>query len=504
MSALTNWTNSGRGNVALYLPMKDADTAGVNEAGTGDFTGNGVLDTAQRGANQWNCVASEFDGVDDYLSSVNIGAVDSQSAIFSFTIKHDDSKGDPSIFTMAGSYLRSISIDRGQKKLRVNLSSSSFRLSINLNPNFDASVQLYVDSINQSNCLAIVNGKTQLITWDAFAPSTIDFTHASYWIGRGEYDYLSGAVGEFYFDLPPAYIDLATDNPFWNSTLNKPKPVRQVLEETGNTPLIAMPISADNPTLNLGTGGNFTLNGGGLTGARGASEYIARGAYQDLNTISGSNLKRTSISGLTASESAFSLVFCASPKDTATTSYEALFAIGDRYETSALRQFVVTAEGTENLRLWVDTGVVTGQVVDAFINKSFVILINYDGANIRCEVVGDSFSGSFTTALTKTFDMTKPFWFFGFENTQNYSGSLQSCYFINQNIDFSQEANRNLFVDQLGYPKDLSKQIADGLIPQPLFYLPFDDPDDLGKDASGNDNHFVINGTVTQGSDFSL
>lgn len=70
---------------------------------------------------------------------------------------------------------------------------------------------------------------------------------------------------------------------------NKPKPVRQVLEETGNTPLIAMPISADNPILNLGTGGNFTLNGGGLVGARGASEHIARGlAVDGTNYLTGS------------------------------------------------------------------------------------------------------------------------------------------------------------------------------------------------------------------------
>lgn len=86
----------------------------------------------------------------------------------------------------------------------------------------------------------------------------------------------AGEVGELYFDT--TYIDLSTDNPFWDSDANRPKPVRQVLDETSATPLIAMPISADNPGLNLGTGGNFTVNSGPFVGARGASEYWSRSA----------------------------------------------------------------------------------------------------------------------------------------------------------------------------------------------------------------------------------
>ena len=54
-------------NPSIYLPMTDAATAHVNEGTGGDFTVNGVLDTAGRGANQFNCSASALTSA-DYLS----------------------------------------------------------------------------------------------------------------------------------------------------------------------------------------------------------------------------------------------------------------------------------------------------------------------------------------------------------------------------------------------------------------------------------------------------
>ena len=58
----------------IYLPMTDADTAGTNAGTGGDFTVTGTVDTAARGPNQNNCVASEFDGVDDYLNNYTFNA----------------------------------------------------------------------------------------------------------------------------------------------------------------------------------------------------------------------------------------------------------------------------------------------------------------------------------------------------------------------------------------------------------------------------------------------
>ncbi len=89
------------------------------------------------------------------------------------------------------------------------------------------------------------------------------------------------------------------------------------------------------------------------------------------------------------------------------------------------------------------------------------------------------------------------------EVLQDWDGQIAEFYFTDQHIDFSQESNRNLFVNQLGYVRSLDEPIAQGLIPEPLIYLKFDDPNNLGKN-SGTGGDFVVNGSVTQGSDFTL
>jgi hypothetical protein len=54
-------------------------------------------------------------------------------------------------------------------------------------------------------------------------------------------------------------------------------------------------------------------------------------------------------------------------------------------------------------------------------------------------------------------------------------GKIGFLYFTTAYTDFSQESIRNLYVDQLGFPKDLAKQIEDGLIPNPPLYLEFEE-----------------------------
>ena len=60
-----------------------------------------------------------------------------------------------------------------------------------------------------------------------------------------------------------------------------------------------------------------------------------------------------------------------------------------------------------------------------------------------------------------------------------------------------------MFVNQLGYPRDLTPLIADATIPTPLIYLPFDDTANLGKN-NGTGGDFTINGSISQGADFAI
>jgi len=267
----------------LYLPMKDAATAHINEGTGGDFTQNDTLDTAPRGPNQWNCVASEFDGVDDYLSgyysssgsqfttfSVNINSYDMFDSYGFGVINHRDSG------TKKGVYCY---ISYGKISFLLEDSSRNDLCKIgilNIEANTSNSINISYDGSNAS-IIIVLNGKTLYpvtdYTIDTLITGTVHFSNMSVLVGdvdTSSSGRLNGTLGELYLDT--TYIDLSTSNPFWDSDLNKPKPVRQVLEETGNTPLIAMPISADNPGLNLGSGGDFTVNGGPLVGAIGASE----------------------------------------------------------------------------------------------------------------------------------------------------------------------------------------------------------------------------------------
>ncbi|WBC28528.1 hypothetical protein TPMD03_54 [Thiohalocapsa phage LS06-2018-MD03] len=65
-------------------------------------------------------------------------------------------------------------------------------------------------------------------------------------------------------------------------------PVREVIQNTGDNPKIALPCSADNPTLNLGSTGDYGKIGS-PSGYRGGSEYISRSAIVDTsNYLTGS------------------------------------------------------------------------------------------------------------------------------------------------------------------------------------------------------------------------
>ncbi|MCP1318590.1 hypothetical protein, partial [Halomonas sp. 707B3] len=91
---------------------------------------------------------------------------------------------------------------------------------------------------------------------------------------------------------------------------------------------------------------------------------------------------------------------------------------------------------------------------------------------------------------------------YGSNSSYYINGDLSFTYFTTDYIDFSQESERLKFVDAFGYPVDIRPKIESGEIPTPLIYMPFDDPNDLGKNL-GTGGDFTVNGTVVPGSDVS-
>jgi len=476
----------------LYLPMTDADTAGDNAGTGGDFTINGTLDTAQRGPNQWNCVASECTTGDNMVNS----GVANQTAThltFSCTLKSGLTAQIIPLWTdnpSTGENIQFISV-LNTGELRVYIYDRTSAQVVNrfsadelLPAGKNVSVQVQIDSATQSGNKIIVNGVEQSVTFTTFI-SQADYDIRQPWkVGNSTTD---AFYGEVWCDT--TYIDLSTNNPFWDADANRPKSVRQVIAETGNTPLIAMPIEASNAGLNLGTGGNFTVNSGPFVGARGASEYWARSAANKVSTSVNTNFLSAALSG-TATQFTF-VLFAKHTGGTPLT--EAVTQIGGDSLTSGLNFHTNSGRAARILYQGTDL-TLSGVLVE---DVHVPVFVSWDGTNLYARSGSVVSTGTNSTVLD-----IGSFTTYIFQSHYNYDfeGEIGFYYFSTDYVDFSVEANRNMFVDQLGYPKDLTPAIEAGDIPTPLIYMKFDDPDALGTN-SGTGGDFTVNGTVVSGSD---
>lgn len=480
----------------LYLPMSDAATAHINKGTGGNFVQNGTLDTAQRGPNQWNCVASKCGSANKIFDSV-FSFPSSKQITISFTLSMDEGVTEYPI--EFGSNVLTVQY-RSTEELRISNSTKSLEWDSGENTVPTGSTVSFQVSIDTSVPTAImkINGKditttpADLTKDDLFSSTGLTFLQ-----------YFNGAMGELWID--DSFIDLDANNPFWDVVH---KPVRQVLQETGATPLVAMPISADNPILNLGTTGSFSLVGNDLTGARSASEFWARCARFDGST--GYLVGSLPVTKLTKT---LTVVFALNRG--ASTSGNELISqfIGQgsslpndiRLDTS--ERLLFTFENSSGTAIFQATGVKRSSGVDFDAEGPFdIVFLSIDLLNTNSSIfVGSNDQSSLISIETNDsipLDSTKAFAIGSSVSggINYYEGNIGLFYFSDEFIDFSQESNRNLFVDQLGYPKDLSKQIDAELIPTPLIYLPFDEQDNLGKNL-GTSGDFTVNGGVISGSD---
>lgn len=302
MSAYDNWINSGRGNVTFYFPMTDSSTAHVNSAGTGDMTPNGVIENADVGANQLQCKASEFDGVSDYVGlfgSGIVGSVASKIMTLSLVIKDKDNNSDYvlDIYKGGSSPRLRVSVNSNDSILVEGFNSSNTKILNAVTPSGsspqgrEAHISLEIDMSNSANRAFILNGVDieSSVSWFAYTDDLLDFSSTVFCrigVDRNQTAYFNGSTGEVFFNVAN-YLNIKTSNIFWNAETNKPKPLVQVLAETGLNPLIAHSMSADNLTTDL-VGNSWTVNGS-PTGARGSTEYIARGLIVDgTNYLTGS------------------------------------------------------------------------------------------------------------------------------------------------------------------------------------------------------------------------
>ena len=473
----------------VNLLLTDADTAGDNAGTGGDFTVSGVLDTAERGPNQWNCSASEFDG-SAYL--YNTSPSNTPSSCQTITISYmltGRTSGYILDFNNGSNWM--LYWER-PRQIKSNTQGGAWMW------NADASSLLFNDKSNHvtvsfdlsdsSKRHIIVNGVdvTDDVTWHNYADETIPFADFSNLrignrrIGTGPLNDGAG-LGEFYMDA--AYYDLASDNPFWDSDANRPKPVAQVIDETGTTPWMALPLRADDAGNNLGDGGDFTVSGT-LTGARGGSEFQKAGSVNTNNSNS-NYLTRGAVSASDTDK--ITLVCSVYPDSTA--SDDLIFGWGG-YDAL----YVNNTSGTLafNFRGYSATALTNALNIDEW----NTIMISVDCSTSSANV--------FINGVEKTMSSE---WFgsdFGWDSStyniigKSWDGYIGQMYVDSSYIDFSQETNRHLFIDQLGYWKDVAKAIEAGDIDDPLIFLQFNDWDDMGAN-SGTGGDFTINGSFDFG-----
>ena len=509
-------------NPIIYLPMDDPDDQGRNDGTGGNFTVNGDPSQSQRGANQYNVVASEFDGSADYLARTNLtNSSGSKTFTIACTLYVDPSiSGDDVVFSHGAGNGDVLQFNWNAGSTQFDLhgynSSGTQILDYNLNMSqikYKGRHIHFAISIDLSNATfkkISIDGVPVFGNTPIFTNDTIDFNSEDYAVGARSNIHdrkWTGQIGDFYFDT--TYIDLSTSNPFWDSDNNKPAYLGEQGEiPTGSQPLIYLPLRADDAGNNLGSGGDFTVNSGPYTGARGYSEYWARSAYfgaLDTNPF----LSKSAVTG-TWADHEFTLVVAWRK------------TVSGTYQTSLLELHEGPPSGFGILDIQINTSGVldingrlaggggildatsTGAYGDTNWHIMFLSIDLRDTSKRKVYIDENVPSMTWTTYNTgQTLPLASTYYAAIGElylNSHTRDGEIGFFYFNTHYTDFSVEDNRRLFVDALGYPVDLQANIDDGLVPNPLIYMKFDDTDALGTN-SGTGGDFTVNGTVTAGAD---
>ena len=482
-------------NPILYLPLGDPEDIGYNAGTGGNLNVNGVMARSQRGPNQDNCLMSYQETSQDYITlsqatttysaitiafttSINTGSywkaypnngADPFLDIGPTSVKLQISQFSPSYVNKGSVYVNYGGLALGGVRgvahvvITVNVTTGAYQTSINGNV--------------QTGTVSLLAGNAQWGNLRLVTPTNTP------WF-----------AGEFYLDH--VFTDLATDNPFWDSETQRPKSVRRVIDETGVTPLIALPFDASDAGKNLGTLANFSVNSGPYKGARGASEYWSK----SMNKLTWVNNSTLSVSTKT-----FSFVFAVKPPD-ATARHAINYTNGrlDLCIPSTTTERIYYAAGSTSLNITHNLSM--GSALNWFIY--FISVDMDDQSKTRWYVKPLQSGNTLTPSLTfSSFSTGNPVTFENFAvNMQSgYSNNyeMSSVYFSTSYIDFSQEAERLKFADAFGYPLDIAKQIEDGVVPTPTFYLPFDTPSNFGRNL-GSGGDFTVNGTSQyNGSDVS-
>ncbi len=504
----------------IFTALTDPDDLTLNQGTGGVWALNGVMDRSQRGVNQFNASASEFDGVSDSLTIAALSNKPPDGKLLTFSANFKSINTELTLLT-----LQAVQNSTTLPRLRIYQNSPTDTLWIliedgsgtNVNirtnlvgiPNRHYSIQAAIDSSDTNKTIVVVNGEidSSLVSNTSAGRDILYSGYNASAIGK-DFTTTEGAMsaGEVWADN--VYIDLSTENPFFDGDSQTPKYLGEMGEiPTGAQPLIYLPVRGDNAGQNLGDGGLYTVNGGPLVGARGLSEYWARSSSFDALSES---LRRIGAFSGTGARSVATLMF--SFARDATSGTRTLF-VQTNTAVTQFRGFQITTVGTTlDIELYNNSNV---KILDVSQASAFTsagewvnVMLWFDLSNAsnRGMVINNAVkTPSWTTYTNDTFDISTSDQntYLGVQQlgSSQFDGDIGNFIWWDQYIDLSAEADRLKYFDGLGNPIDIQPAIDSGDIQQPMLYLRMDDTGDLGLDSSANSNNFTMEGTVSAGAD---
>ena len=497
-------------NPILYLPMSDPTTVGTNSGTGGNFTLTGTVARSGRGPNQYNAPYSDLDGSADYLSRTTAptGIADSKTFTFSFCVQPDavttanrdviafgQDSANPAFFVRMTS--------GGELEIQgYNAAGSVFALGANTGTVFKNGrnyvVTVSVDMSDTGKRHVYINGVVQSVTWSTYSNLTIDFnisTTPKYFIGKGLGTvYYDGRLGAVWFNT--SYIDLSVASnlaKFVTGTGIDAKPVDLGASgelPTGTSPLIYLPMYGNNAGKNYGTGGDFTVNSGPYTGARGPNEFWGNKA--NFGNSTGNYLVKTGgLTGASSSSTTWSISCWFYYNDN--TSNCDIFSIGGSgfqlvISSGTFFMFTGSSSYLESTTS-ISTGVWHNLLVSRNSATSYSVYL--DGVALSFTRVGSNASNlAADTAIGVRYNSAG-------SQSEQLNGQLAELYFAQSAIDFSSEANRLLFRNCFGNPTDLPSAITAATVPTPLMYMRFDPASQVTNAGTGG--NFTKFGTISDG-----
>jgi hypothetical protein len=510
--------------------MSDPTQPGLNQGTGGNFTLTGTVARSGRGPNQYNAPYSTFDGANDYLfrSTKPTGIANSTTATVSLAFRPtgtlqnllvatENSAGRQELFWL---YVQGTSIIylRCRNATNTGVLTAVIAPSQALVVGRNYQLVISLDLSDTSKRHVYLNGATAPTTWSLYnTASTIGFNNTTYWSVASRVTDLvveglsATQAGAVWFNT--SYIDLsvaANLAKFVTGTGIDAKPVDLGATgelPTGTSPLIYLPMYGNNAGKNYGTGGDFTVNSGPYTGARGPNEFWGNvlAPANGGGSYSSNYLKRaSSLVGVTSNKTLSASFFF---RASAVGSVFVLFdsghssgASGFRISVNASNQIVLAFFNSSSIPILQATTTSASIAANTWYHVCFSVDMS-NSANRSVYVNGTSITTTWSTYSNNDLPLADVINLMidGLSSTLgNTNQTLMSEFYLNNSyVDFTQEANRLKFRDAFGNPVDLTQQIEDAAIPNPAIYMRFP-PTAFGTN-SGTGGDFTVNGTISDG-----